>query len=82
MPAPITEDQARSDREALLDTAERLFYAHGIRAVGMDAIRAAAGLPLKRIYRLFPTKEDLVTAALARRDQRWRASLAAHVERV
>ena len=35
MPAPITEDQARSDREALLDTAERLFYAHGIRAVGI-----------------------------------------------
>lgn len=82
MPAPITAEQTRSDREALLDAAERLFYERGIQAVGMDDVRAASGLPLKRIYRIFAAKEDLVVAMLRRRDQRWRGSLAAHVERV
>lgn len=81
MPAPITDEQNRQDREALLDTAERLFYRRGIQAVGMDEVRAASGLPLKRIYRFFATKEDLVVAVLARRDRRWRGDLAAHVER-
>ncbi len=82
LPAPITEEQHRLYRETLLDAAEALFYERGIQAVGMDQLRATSGLPLKRIYRLFPTKEDLVVATLNRRDHRWRASLAAHVEQV
>ncbi|PRW62190.1 TetR/AcrR family transcriptional regulator [Actinopolyspora mortivallis] len=82
MPAPITEEQNRRDREVLLDAAERLFYERGVRAVGMDEVRAASGLPLKRIYRFFAAKEDLVVAVLERRDQWWRASLTARVESV
>ena len=82
MPAPLSDEQNRLDREALLDAAERLFYERGIQAVGMDEIRAASGLPLKRIYRFFAAKEDLVVAMLKRRDQRWRGNLAAHVEQV
>ncbi|MEU1368443.1 TetR/AcrR family transcriptional regulator [Streptomyces sp. NPDC005803] len=82
MPAPLTEEQNRLDREALLDAAEELFYQRGIQAVGMDAVRAASGLPLKRIYRFFAAKEDLVVAVLRRRDQCWRGDLAAHVEQV
>ncbi|GAA2829002.1 TetR/AcrR family transcriptional regulator [Kitasatospora sp. CM 4170] len=82
MPAPITEEQTRLDRTALLDAAERLYYEKGIQAVGMDEVRTASGLPLKRIYRLFAAKEDLVVAVLQRRDERWRGRLAAHVEQV
>ncbi|MER6226698.1 TetR/AcrR family transcriptional regulator [Streptomyces sp900105755] len=82
MPAPIAEEQNRLDREALLDAAEKLFYERGIQAVGMDEVRAASGLPLKRIYRFFASKEDLVVAMLERRDRRWRGDLAAHVEQV
>lgn len=82
MPAPIGEEQNRLDREALLDAAEGLFYERGIRAVGMDAVRAVSELPLKRIYRFYPSKEELVVAVLRRRDQRWRGRLAAHVEAV
>ncbi|MFE1576891.1 TetR/AcrR family transcriptional regulator [Streptomyces fradiae] len=82
MPAPITEEQNRLDREALLDAAERVFYERGIQAVGMDEVRAASGLPLKRIYRFFVAKEDLVVAVLRRRDLRWRGELTASVERV
>ncbi|MER5932887.1 helix-turn-helix domain-containing protein [Streptomyces sp. NPDC002054] len=62
-------------RTRLLDTAEALFYAHGIQAVGMDRIRTASGVPLKRLYRLFPAKESLVAAYLERRDRRWLDSL-------
>ncbi|GAA1978532.1 TetR/AcrR family transcriptional regulator [Amycolatopsis minnesotensis] len=61
---PDPEDPAR---EKLLDAAERVFYARGIQAVGMDELRAAAGLPLKRIYQLYPGKDDLVVAFLRRR---------------
>ncbi|MFX4287782.1 TetR/AcrR family transcriptional regulator [Janibacter sp. G349] len=81
MPAPISAEQKTRDRAALLDAAEALFYARGIQTVGMDAVRAAAEMPLKRIYGQFPTKEELVVAVLHRRDQRWRASLAEYVER-
>ncbi|MFC5722747.1 TetR/AcrR family transcriptional regulator [Streptomyces gamaensis] len=82
MPAPIAEERNRLDREALLDAAEKLFYERGVQAVGMDEVRAASGLPLKRIYRFFASKEDLVVATLKRRDQRWRAALAARVEQI
>ncbi|WP_216916458.1 TetR/AcrR family transcriptional regulator [Nocardia noduli] len=80
MPAALTADRMAEDREALLDAAESLFYAHGVRAVGMDRIREASGLSLKRIYAMFTTKDDLVVAALQRRDRRWRTDLIRYVE--
>ncbi|HEY0452526.1 TetR/AcrR family transcriptional regulator [Actinophytocola sp.] len=64
-----------------LDAAEDLFYRRGIHAVGMDDIRDAAGVSLKRLYQLFPNKERLVVAFLERRDIRWRGRLATHVAR-
>ncbi|MGC4951437.1 TetR/AcrR family transcriptional regulator [Streptomyces sp. DT224] len=82
MPAPISAEQRERDRDALLDTAEELFYERGIQAVGMDQVRAASGLSLKRIYESYATKEDLVVAVLRRRDRRWRGDLAAYVEQV
>jgi AcrR family transcriptional regulator len=74
----MDEDSARS---RLLDAAEDLFYACGIQSVGMDAIRDASGVPLKRIYQLFPAKEQLVEAYLERRDLEWRARLSEYVQR-
>lgn len=64
----------------VLDAAEELFYGRGVRDVGMDEIRSASGVSLKRLYRLFPAKEVLVEEYLRRRDGRWRESLARHVE--
>jgi AcrR family transcriptional regulator len=46
----------------------------------MDEIRSASGVSLKRLYQLFPSKEDLVQAYLRRRDVRWRRELAAYTE--
>jgi AcrR family transcriptional regulator len=63
----------------VLDAADELFYAHGIQAVGVDQVRAASGVSLKRLYECFSSKHDLVEAYLRRRDERWRAALADHV---
>src|SRR5215467_2956197 len=79
LPGSMTADHDTADLEALLDATEALVYARGVQAVGMDQIREASGLSLKRIYALFPAKEDLVVGMLRRRDRRWRASLAAFV---
>ncbi|MGW1682504.1 TetR/AcrR family transcriptional regulator [Saccharopolyspora sp. NPDC002376] len=66
--------------DTLLDTAESLFYERGIQAVGMAELRATSGVSLKRLYQCFASKDELVEAYLRRRDERWRAALAAHVE--
>ncbi|WP_328492406.1 TetR/AcrR family transcriptional regulator [Streptomyces sp. NBC_00414] len=66
-------------REQALDAAETLFYGRGIQSVGMDDIRGASGVSLKRLYQLFPAKEHLVVAYLERRDIRWRGRLAEYV---
>lgn len=68
-------------REQALDAAEELFYGRGIQSVGMDDIRGASGVSLKRLYQLFPAKEQLVEAYLERRDARWRTRLADFVQR-
>ncbi|MDF0530559.1 TetR/AcrR family transcriptional regulator [Tsukamurella sp. 8F] len=81
MPTRLSTDRQASDREHLLDTAESLIYTRGVRAVGMDRLRAESGIPLKRMYSMFPTKEDIVVAVLRRRDRRWRADLAASTSR-
>ncbi|GAA4686274.1 hypothetical protein GCM10023324_46240 [Streptomyces youssoufiensis] len=71
------EEQARV---RVVDAAEELFYARGVRAVGMDAVRSAAGVSLKRLYQLFPAKDHLVEEFLRRRDHTWRAALARHAD--
>lgn len=74
--ALIDEETARI---AVLDAADRLFYKHGIRAVGMDQVRDDSGVSLKRLYKLFPSKEELGEAVLRRRDRSFQHALAAHV---
>lgn len=63
----------------ILDAADGLFYAHGIQAVGIDRIRDAAQVSLKRLYQCYPSKAALVEAYLRRRDRVARAALAEYV---
>ncbi|MGQ0832052.1 MAG: TetR/AcrR family transcriptional regulator [Microthrixaceae bacterium] len=67
-------------REHVLEVAGRLFYAEGIRAVGVDRILAESGVAKATLYRHFRTKDDLVVAFIERRDELWRAWLAERVE--
>lgn len=69
-------------RERILTAADRLFYRRGVQAVGMDAVRAEAGVSLKRIYALFPSKDDLVVAVLHHRTAQWSAGIDAAAARV
>ena len=58
-------------RERIVQAADTLFYGRGVGRVGMDAVRDAAGVSLKAIYREFPSKEDLVLAVLEHRHRLW-----------
>jgi len=55
-----------SARERLVEVASRLFYAEGIRAVGVDRVIAEAGVAKATLYAHFASKDELVAAYLAR----------------
>jgi AcrR family transcriptional regulator len=61
--------------ERILETAYELFSRRGIRDVGIDEIIERAGVAKATLYRHFPSKDDLVVAFLARREQRWTVEL-------
>jgi AcrR family transcriptional regulator len=67
-------------RDRILDSAFRLFYARGLRAVGVDTIIAESGVAKATFYRHFPAKDDLILAYLDKVDRAWTAQLerAAH----
>jgi AcrR family transcriptional regulator len=54
-------------RERILETADRLFYGQGIRAVGVDTIAAEIGVSKRTLYNYFPSKDELIIAYLSRR---------------
>lgn len=62
-------------RDRILDTAFRLFYARGLRAVGVDTIIAESGVAKATFYRHFPAKDDLILAYLDKVDRVWTAQL-------
>jgi len=51
-------------RDRIFETAINLFYRHGIRAVGVDAIANEAGTNKMSFYRAFPSKDHLVAEYL------------------
>ncbi|MDQ1287232.1 MAG: hypothetical protein QG622_797 [Actinomycetota bacterium] len=63
-------------RDQVLAAADRLFYARGVQNVGMDAVRSEAGVSLKRLYQVFPSKNALLGEVLRRRSETWDAGLA------
>ncbi len=63
-----SDSTAQSPRERILKTASELFYAQGIRAIGVDTIIARAGVAKASFYKHFPSKDDLIVAFLQRRD--------------
>jgi AcrR family transcriptional regulator len=66
----------RPARDRILDTAEQLFYTHGIRAVGVDKVIAEAKVAKATLYTHFRSKDELVAECLRRDAARVRAGLA------
>ena len=60
---------SETTRERIISAASKLFYDQGIRAVSVDAVAAKAGLTKRTLYYHFRSKDDLVAAYLAGRDQ-------------
>ncbi|MDI6630122.1 MAG: helix-turn-helix domain-containing protein [Rhodococcus sp. (in: high G+C Gram-positive bacteria)] len=57
--------------ERILTVASELFYARGIRAVGVDLIAEEAGTTKKTLYDRFGSKDGLVQQYLTRRYALW-----------
>ena len=80
----VTSDQIERipPRARILAVAGELFYRHGIRAVGVDAIAEAAGTNKMTLYRHFASKDELVAEYLRqsakKADAAWDKLEAAH----
>jgi AcrR family transcriptional regulator len=80
--APPTGAPQIAPRERILASARELFYRHGIRAVGVEAIAEAAATNKMTLYRHFGSKDELIAAylrELAREgDEVWEGLARAH----
>src|SRR6516165_9614886 len=63
-PATIGKTEGIPPRDRILAVAADLFYRHGIRAVGVEAIAEAAGTNKMTLYRHFASKDELVAEYL------------------
>src|ERR1700719_5333210 len=61
-----TMSEKPSMREGIFETADRLFYLQGIRAVGVDTSAAEIGISKRTLYNHFPSKDELILAYLSR----------------
>jgi len=69
-------------KERILETADKLFYLQGIRAIGVDTIAAEIGISKRTLYNHFPSKDALIEAYLERRFVRPRPSDKAPAEQI
>jgi AcrR family transcriptional regulator len=63
----MTSSLSTADR--IIAAASKLFYSDGIRGVSVDAVAEKAGVTKRTLYYHFRSKDDLVAAYLAARDQ-------------
>src|SRR5437660_10412502 len=62
-------DPPKTGRERLVAAAIELFYRRGFGAVGVDQVIATAGVTKTTFYKHFEGKDDLMVAAVQRRDE-------------
>jgi AcrR family transcriptional regulator len=64
LPAP-----PKTGRDRLVAAAVELFYRHGFGAIGIDRVIGSAGVTKTTFYKHFESKDDLMVAAVRRRDE-------------
>jgi len=62
-------DPPKTGRERLVAAAVELFYRQGFAAVGIDRVIATAGVTKTTFYKHFESKDELMVAAVERRDE-------------
>ena len=69
----MSKQRARKSdaRQRIVETAERLFYAEGVRAVGIDRIVAESEVAKMTLYNHFDSKDDLILAVLEFRESKF-----------
>ncbi len=73
---------ASSKRDHLIETALDLFCRDGFHATGIDKILAESGCAKMTLYNHFKSKDELILAALRRRDEMFRNGFMRAVERL
>lgn len=68
-----TRTKKSDARQRIVETAERLFYAEGVRAVGIDRIIAEAEVAKMTLYNHFASKDDLILDVLHYREEKFDA---------
>jgi AcrR family transcriptional regulator len=66
-------------RDRLLDAADRLFYAEGVRAVGIDRVLAEAGAAKASLYAHFSNKDELIGEYVRQRVEGSRTAITAYL---
>lgn len=69
-----------SRRNELIDAAMRVFYRHGFHASSLDDILNEGGISRMTLYNHFKSKDELILAAMRRRDEIFRNKLMKFVE--
>ncbi len=71
-----------SKRDELIDAAMRVFHRNGFHSSGLDLILQEGGVSRMTLYNHFKSKDDLIVAALERRDEIFAAQMMEFVEKV
>jgi len=74
-PPPAERADAARNRRRVLDAAAALFAEHGVEAVSMDDVVAAAGVGKGTLYRRFGDKSGLAAALLDERERELQAGI-------
>ncbi len=69
-----------SKRNDLVDAAMQVFYRHGFHGSGVERVLQAGGVSRMTLYNHFKSKDELIVAALRRRDEQFRNRLMRFVE--
>ncbi|MFG0293528.1 MAG: TetR/AcrR family transcriptional regulator [Phycisphaerales bacterium JB050] len=69
-----------SRRDELIDAAMRVFYRSGFHATSLDDILKEGGISRMTLYNHFKSKDELILAAMRRRDEIFRNRLMKFVE--
>ena len=64
---PFRKTDSPTPAQRILAAADKLFYARGIRAIGVDTIAAAAGVSKRTLYNHYASKDALIAAYLTAR---------------